>query len=143
MRRIELVMNSAALDTFKESVAELGVQEVDLSAIRRWSAHKAQRRSLYRGQTFTEDFLPLTRAEFAVFEEDKERVVRAIIATIHPESISIFKIDEVITFDRRDSSGQETRATTNAIPTESYQTDPAKTGSEPDQKVRGPVLLLH
>lgn len=100
MKRIEVVMNHLALDAFKQSAAELGIVEFDVSQVRRASAQHAERQRLYRGQEFTVDLLERSKVEFAVCDDDATRIVHELITAVRPDSISIFKLDTMVSLER-------------------------------------------
>jgi len=95
-----MVMNNLAMDAFRQSAAELGIVEFEVSEVQRSSTYRLERQRLYRGQAFTSDLLVRSKVEFAVFDEDAENVVHELIGAVRPDSISIFKIDQVIVLDR-------------------------------------------
>src|ERR1700730_8844856 len=96
MKRIEVVMKNPALDTFKHAAAELGIAEFDVSEARRSNALHQERQRLYRGQAYTLDLLAKTKVEFAVLDQDAERIVHTVMTTVHPDSISTFNIEELV-----------------------------------------------
>lgn len=93
-------MNNLSMDAFRQSAAELGVVEFEVSEVQRSSAYRRERQRLYRGQTFTSDVLVRSKVEFAVFDEDAEHMVHALKETVRPDSICVYKIDQVIVLDR-------------------------------------------
>jgi nitrogen regulatory protein PII len=98
MKRVEVVMKSSALDTFKDSAASLGISEYDVSEVRiSPSLAVKERQRLYRGQEYTLDLLSRVKVEFAIFDEDARRVAQNIFALAAPDSIAIFALDELIT----------------------------------------------
>lgn len=102
MKRVEAVIKCADLDAFKEAAANLGVFEFDVSEVRRSPGVGFQeRRRLYRGQEFTVDLLSRLKVEFVVFDDDAKAIVHALLELLRPESVAIFKIDEVVRMGTR------------------------------------------
>ncbi|MFZ0890011.1 MAG: P-II family nitrogen regulator [Candidatus Binataceae bacterium] len=96
MKRIEVVMNSPALDGFRDVAAELGIMEFDVAEVRRSSPQHVGCQRLCRGQAFTVDLLERAKVEFEVFDKDAEKIVHALLAALHPDRISVFKVDQVV-----------------------------------------------
>ena len=97
MKRVEVVMKSSALDTFKDSATRLGISEYDVSDVRLSpSLAVRERRRLYRGQEYTLDLLSGVKVQFAVLDEDAKQVAQNLLTLVAPDSIAISAIDEVI-----------------------------------------------
>lgn len=105
MKRLEVVMKSSALDTFKDSAAGLGIFEYDVSEVRvAPSVLLKERQRLYRGQEYTFDLLSRVKVEFAVFDEDAKQVAQNILTLTAPDTIAILALDELISMST--TSGQ-------------------------------------
>jgi len=97
MKRVEVVMRSSALDTFRESAARLGISEYDISEVRLSpSSAVKERRRLYRGQEYTVDLLSGVKVEFITSDAEARPVAENIITLIAADSIAISSLDEVI-----------------------------------------------
>ena len=96
MKRIEVVMNSPTLDRFRDVAADLGIMEFDVAEVRRSSPQHVGCQRLQRGQAFTVDLLERAKVEFEVFDRDADKIVHALLAALHPDRISIFKVDQVV-----------------------------------------------
>lgn len=69
-----------------------------------------ERQRLYRGQAFSADLLARTKVEFAVFDEDAQRLVNSMIEIVHPDNISILRIEEAISVDRSNHINEPNRS---------------------------------
>jgi nitrogen regulatory protein PII len=136
MKRIEVVMNHLALDAFKQSAAELGIVEFDVSQVRRASAQHAERQRLYRGQEFTVDLLERSKVEFAVFDDDATRIVHDLIEAVHPDSISIFKIDAIVSLERGNLSEKGQAVPRSTVDGNAQSTETMRS-SQMEQALRG------
>jgi nitrogen regulatory protein PII len=98
MKRVEVVMTSSALDTFKSSATSLGISEYDVSDVRLApSVAVKERQRLYRGQQYTLDLLPRVKVEFALLDEDTKPIIQNLLTLVTPDSIAIFLLDQLIT----------------------------------------------
>jgi nitrogen regulatory protein PII len=96
MKRIEATITPSNLDTFKEVAFELGISEFDIVEVYRSSRALAEgRRRVYRGREFVADVTPRLRTEFVVFDEDVEVTLGQLHELVHPESVSVFKLDQI------------------------------------------------
>jgi len=93
-----MIMSSHVLDEFKESATELCIVGFGTCEMRRFSVNHGSRPQLYRGHVFLPNLVPKTKVEFVAHDHDAARFARAIIGVVHPDSVSIFKIDEAIGF---------------------------------------------
>ncbi len=106
MRRIDLILDNSALETFKENAFGLGISEFDVCEVRRWGAAHLERQRLYRGNSFVTDLVERAKVEFLVADEDVKAVVHWLLATVHPDSVSILKVDEIVMFDQRSAKAR-------------------------------------
>jgi hypothetical protein len=91
MKRIEAIIARSALDDFHRCARDLGIFGFDLSVPKtRFCDH--QRLSMIGAVG------PVTassiKVDFAVPDEQTKPTVHAVLETVHPESIGIFKFDE-------------------------------------------------
>jgi nitrogen regulatory protein PII len=97
MKRVEVLMKSSFLDTFKDSATRLGISEYEVSDVRLSpSSAVRERRRRYRGQEYTLDLLSGVKVEFVTYDEEARRVAENILAEIAADSIAIFSLDEII-----------------------------------------------
>jgi nitrogen regulatory protein PII len=106
MKRVEVVMKSSALDTFKSSATSLGISEYDVSDVRLSPSFAVkERQRLYRGQEYTLDLLPRVKIEFALLDEDAKPVVRNLLTLVTPDTVAIFPLDQLITMSSSPGQG--------------------------------------
>jgi nitrogen regulatory protein PII len=117
MKRVEVVMTSSALHTFKDSAAHLGIAEYDVSDVR-LSPNLAvkERRRLYRGQEYTLDLLSRVKVEFAIQDEYARPAAQSILTLVAPDTIAIFPLDEVISMTATASSSVPRSRTERGAP---------------------------
>jgi hypothetical protein len=82
MKRIEAVVKRSALDDFHRCARQLGIFGFDLS----------EDRTKCRG--FAPDSRSRVKVDFAVLDEETKPTVHAVLESVHPESIAIFKFDQ-------------------------------------------------
>jgi nitrogen regulatory protein PII len=91
MKRIEAVIALAALDDFHRCAKELGIFGFDLSVPKtRFCDH--QRR--FNGRESGSVTASRIKVDFAVLDEQTKRIIHAVLESVHPESIGVFKFDE-------------------------------------------------
>lgn len=97
MRRIEAVITPRTLDTFKEAAPRLGIATFDLVDVYRSGCATIERgQRLYKGREFTAALLPCLRVEFVLFNDDVHATVHQLLQPAHPESISVFRLDQEV-----------------------------------------------
>jgi len=103
MKRIEAVVKRSALDDFRRCAKQLGIFGFDLSE------NPTKRRHHQRLDSAGEhapDATSRIKVDFAVLDEETKPTVHAVLESVHPESIAIFKFDQdtrAQTSTRRDS----------------------------------------
>ena len=95
MKRIEAVIAPWALDAFKEAAPRLGISEFEMVGVYRSGCATEGQRRLYRGSDYTPD-LPRLRLEFMLFDDAVQTTLHHLVELIHPESIAVFKLDQVV-----------------------------------------------
>jgi nitrogen regulatory protein PII len=94
MKKIEAVITPWTLDAFKEVALRLGISEFDIVQIyRSGGALAAGRQHLYRSCEFTADLFRL-RLDFLLFDDKVESTLHQLCESVHPESITVFKLDQ-------------------------------------------------
>lgn len=97
MKKVEVVMKTSALETFRESAAHLGISEYDVSEVRRsLSIAVKELGRVYRGHEYTLDLLSRLKVEFTVVDEDAKKVAQNLLTLIAPDSVAISTLDELI-----------------------------------------------
>jgi nitrogen regulatory protein PII len=121
MKRIEATITPSNLDAFKEVAFELGISEFDIVQVyRSIRAPDEERRMVYRGREFIADVTPRLRTEFVVFDDDVQITLDQLYRLVHPESVSVFKLDQM----HRSAEGHVSSA-----PPPGRATNPATLGS--------------
>ncbi len=78
MKRIEAIIQVFRLDDLKERLFELGVPGVTVSRVR-GCGRTWGRSEIYRGSSYTVDFIPKVRVEIVALDETVPSIVDAII----------------------------------------------------------------
>ena len=89
MKRIEAVVKRSALDDFHRCAQQLGIFGFDLSEERKLPHH--QPRSISSEDSHTASKL---KVDFAVFDEEVKPTIHAVLESVHPNSIAVFKFDQ-------------------------------------------------
>ena len=90
MKRIEAVLKNSALDDFHRCAKQLGIFGFDLSEER---TKRQGHQPLSIGGECVPDATSRIKVDFAVLDEDTNPTVHAVLVSVHPESIAIFKFD--------------------------------------------------
>jgi hypothetical protein len=90
MKRIEAVISRSALDDFQRCAKELGIFGFDLSEEQ--SRHCGHHR---REVQFKPVSASKLKVDFAILDEQISPTIHAVLESVHPESIAIFKLDRV------------------------------------------------
>lgn len=106
MKKIEAVVKRSSLDDFHRCAKQLGIFGFDLSEDR-------PKRRVFQELATPNDATPDTtsriKVDFAVLDEETKPTIHAVLESVHPESIAIFKFDQDTqpqTTTRRDSCYQ-------------------------------------
>jgi hypothetical protein len=90
MKRIEVVIFRSMLDNFRRCARRLGVFGFDLCE----GDLRLRDRSLSASSESALEPVLKLKADFAVLDEQIKPAVHAILESVHPQSIAIFKFDE-------------------------------------------------
>ena len=91
MKRIEAVIKRSALDDFQRCARHLGIFGFDLSEDQtRFGDH--QRLAIAR--EYPPDATSPLKVAFAVLDEETKPTIHAVLKSVHPDSIAIFKFDQ-------------------------------------------------
>jgi len=91
MKRIETVIARAALDDFHRCARELGILGFDLS-VPKTAFCDHQRR--FNGRPSGPITASRIKVDFAVPDEQTKPTIHAVLESVHPDSIGVFKFDE-------------------------------------------------
>jgi nitrogen regulatory protein P-II 1 len=91
MKVVVAVVKPFKLDDVKESLQDVGVQGITVSEARGFGRQRGHT-EVYRGAEYQVDFIPKTRIEVVVDDEDADEVVKAIIAAARTDSIGDGKV---------------------------------------------------
>ena len=103
MKRIEAVVKRSALDDFQRCAKQLGIFGFDLSEE---GTKRRDHQRLAAAGEYAPDATSRIKVDFAVLDEETKPTVHAVLESVHPESIAIFKFDQDTqppTSPRRDS----------------------------------------
>ncbi len=90
MKRIEAVIAPSALDDFQRCAKELGIFGFDLSEE---DTEPPDPRRVVKASERTSDITSRLKVDFAVSDEETKPTVHAVLESVHPVSIGIFKFD--------------------------------------------------
>jgi nitrogen regulatory protein P-II 1 len=91
MKVVVAVVKPFKLDDVKESLQDVGVQGITVSEARGFGRQRGHT-EVYRGAEYQVDFIPKTRIEIVVDDEEVDAVVKAIVAGARTESIGDGKV---------------------------------------------------
>lgn len=91
MKLITAIIKPFKLDEVREALGEAGVQGITVTEVKGFGRQRGHT-ELYRGAEYVVDFLPKTRIEVAVEDNQLERVVEAIATTARVGKIGDGKI---------------------------------------------------
>ncbi len=91
MKRIEAIIKTFKLGEVKTRLHELGVRGMTVSDVRGFG-RTGGKREVYRGSTYTVDFVPKTRVQIVLDDDMVEPVVQAIVQTARTGEIGDGKI---------------------------------------------------
>ena len=77
MKLISAVIKPYKLDEVREALSEVGVKGLTITDVKGFGRQKGHT-ELYRGSEYVVDFLPKTKIEVAVSDENAEAVIDAI-----------------------------------------------------------------
>ncbi|MCP4691001.1 MAG: P-II family nitrogen regulator [Desulfobacterales bacterium] len=77
MKKIEAIIKPFKLDDVKEGLNEIGIQGMTMSEVKGYGRQKGHK-EIYRGAEYVVDFIPKTKIEIVVADDQVEQVVEAI-----------------------------------------------------------------
>jgi len=91
MKKIEAIIKPFKLDEVREGLADAGITGLTVTEVKGFGRQRGHT-ELYRGAEYVVDFLPKTKIELIVGDNDVERVVEAIIKAARTGKIGDGKI---------------------------------------------------
>jgi len=91
VKKVEAVIKPFKLDEVREALAEVGITGLTVTEVKGFGRQRGHT-ELYRGAEYVVDFLPKTKVEVVVGDDQAERVVEAIIKAAHTGKIGDGKI---------------------------------------------------
>ena len=91
MKKIEAIIKPFKLDEVREGLADAGITGLTVTEVKGFGRQRGHT-ELYRGAEYVIDFLPKTKIELIVGDNDVERVVEAIIKAARTGKIGDGKI---------------------------------------------------
>ena len=91
MKLITAVIKPFKLDAVREALSEIGVQGITVTEVKGFGRQKGHT-ELYRGAEYVVDFLPKTKLEVAIADDQLDSVVEAIKNAAHSGKIGDGKI---------------------------------------------------
>ena len=78
MYKIESFLRPTALEHVQKSLASLGIAGMSVIEVRGFGRQRGHR-EVYRGAEYSIDFVPKIKVEIAVKEDDRDRVIEAVV----------------------------------------------------------------
>ena len=91
MKLVVAIIKPFKLDEVKEALEGLGIQGMTVSDVRGFGRQKGHT-EVYRGAEYQVDFVPKTRLEIAVDDDQVDGVVKAIVSTARTDAIGDGKV---------------------------------------------------
>ncbi|SMC16991.1 nitrogen regulatory protein P-II family [Andreprevotia lacus DSM 23236] len=91
MKKIEAVIKPFKLDEVREAISELGISGLTVTEVKGFGRQKGHT-ELYRGAEYVVDFLPKTKVEVVIADEQVDAVIEAIVKAAHTGKIGDGKI---------------------------------------------------
>lgn len=100
MKMITAIIKPFKLDDLREALAEEGIKGMTTSEVKGFGRQKGHT-EIYRGAEYAVDFLPKTRIEIVLQDQEVERVIEAIVkatktGNIGDGKIFVSHVEEVI-----------------------------------------------
>ena len=91
MKLVVAVIKPFKLEEVKDALGDVGIQGMTVTDARGFGRQKGHT-EVYRGAEYQVDFIPKTRIEVAVDDEQVDEVVKAIVASARSDSIGDGKV---------------------------------------------------
>ena len=86
MNYIIAIIHSEKLETVRDALVEIGIEALTVSEVRRYGAH-TEHLEIYRGTDYKVGFMPHTKIEFVVPDEDVEAAVENLRKAAYSEDL--------------------------------------------------------
>ena len=91
MKLVTAIIKPFMLDAVREALSEIGVQCITVTEVKGFGRQKGHT-ELYRGAEYVVDFLPKTKLEVAISDDQVDTVVEAVSKAAHSGKIGDGKI---------------------------------------------------
>ena len=91
MKKVEAIIKPFKLDEVREALAEAGITGLTVTEVKGFGRQRGHT-ELYRGAEYVVDFLPKTKVELIVVDQDVDRVIEAIVKAARTGKIGDGKI---------------------------------------------------
>jgi nitrogen regulatory protein PII len=91
MKRIEAVVTRSALEDFHRCARQLGIFGFDLSED---DTSLGEHQRAVSSNECTHETSSKVRVDFAVLDEEINPIIHAVLESVHPDSIAIFKFEQ-------------------------------------------------
>jgi nitrogen regulatory protein P-II 2 len=91
MKLVTAIIKPFKLDVVREALSEIGINGMTVTEVKGFGRQKGHS-ELYRGAEYVVDFLPKTKVEIAVSDEDVDKVVEAVTKAANSGKIGDGKI---------------------------------------------------
>ena len=91
MKLVTAIIKPFKLDAVREALSEIGVQGITVTEVKGFGRQKGHT-ELYRGAEYVVDFLPKTKLEIAVSDDQVDSTLEAISKAAHSGKIGDGKI---------------------------------------------------
>ncbi len=91
MKLVTAIIKPFMLDAVREALSDIGVQGITVTEVKGFGRQKGHT-ELYRGAEYVVDFLPKTKLEVAIGDDQVDTVVEAVSKAAHSGKIGDGKI---------------------------------------------------
>ncbi len=91
MKKIEAIIRHFKLEEVKDALTAIGIQGMTVTEVRGFGRQKGHKEQ-YRGAEYTVDFLPKTKMEIVVTDEQSKEVIDALLKSARTGQIGDGKI---------------------------------------------------
>ena len=110
MKKITAIIKPFKMDDVREALADIGITGMTVTEVKGFGRQKGQT-ELYRGTEYKADFLPKTKIELAVSDDQVEKATNAISSVANTGKIGdgklfVFDLEKVIRI-RTGETGEE------------------------------------
>ena len=100
MKKIEAIIKPFKLDDLKEAFSAIGLQGMTISEVKGYGRQKGHT-EVYRGAEYVVDFIPKVKVEVVTTDDQVEKIIETILATVKTGNIGdgkifVLPIEEVV-----------------------------------------------